>query len=151
MTEREAVIAEAKSFLGTKFHHRGRVKGVGVDCIGYMLEVYERCGIIPHTDVPCYVHDFMLHSSEEIYLDGINRLAKRRPDGEPPEPGDMALFRFGKVVSHGGIMLTDRLMIHSFYGVGVCITDINSEVNLKGKSHQLRLAGFWVPNKWVIE
>jgi cell wall-associated NlpC family hydrolase len=29
---RAAVVAEARSWLGTPFHHQGRVKAAGVDC-----------------------------------------------------------------------------------------------------------------------
>ena len=81
MSEREDVVAEAKSWLGTKFHHRSRVKGVGVDCIHFMLEVYERCGVFPHINPPFYVHDYMLHQGEEVYRDTMEKYATKRPDG----------------------------------------------------------------------
>jgi cell wall-associated NlpC family hydrolase len=31
---REAVIAEARTWLGTPWHHQASLKGVGCDCIG---------------------------------------------------------------------------------------------------------------------
>ncbi len=35
----EEIITEARSWLETPFHHQGRVRGVGVDCIGLIVEV----------------------------------------------------------------------------------------------------------------
>lgn len=33
-------VAEAITWLGTPYHHQGRVKGVGVDCGTLLCEVY---------------------------------------------------------------------------------------------------------------
>ena len=145
MTEREAVVAEALSWLGTKFHHRARVKSVGVDCIHFMLEVYERTGVFPHIDPGPYAHDYMLHQGEEVYRNTMEKYATRRPDGELPEPGDLALFKFGRCLSHGGIITQYPIMVHSFYGMGVIQTNILTDSHIN-----TRLAGFWVPNKWVV-
>lgn len=42
------VIDEARSWVGTRFHHGGRVKGVGVDCVGLVVCVAAALGIKPH-------------------------------------------------------------------------------------------------------
>ena len=34
MTTRQQIIDEARTWLGTPFHHQGRLKGVGADCAG---------------------------------------------------------------------------------------------------------------------
>jgi hypothetical protein len=39
MFSREAVIAEARSWLGTPWHHQASLKGVGRDCIGFVRGV----------------------------------------------------------------------------------------------------------------
>lgn len=39
------IVAAARSWLGTPFHHQGRVKGVGVDCAGLVLGVAAELGI----------------------------------------------------------------------------------------------------------
>ena len=36
---RAAVVAEAIAWLGTPYHHRARIKGVGVDCAQLALGV----------------------------------------------------------------------------------------------------------------
>ena len=35
-------VQEALTWLGTPYHHQGRVKGVGVDCGTLICEVYEK-------------------------------------------------------------------------------------------------------------
>lgn len=36
---REQIVASARSIIGTPYVHQGRVKGVGVDCVGTILIV----------------------------------------------------------------------------------------------------------------
>jgi len=55
---RQAVIAEAVTWIGTPFHHAARVKGAGVDCLMLLAEVYERAGAAPHIEPPFYVPDW---------------------------------------------------------------------------------------------
>lgn len=51
---RSDVVAAARSYLNTPFHHQGRVKGTGVDCIGMIVGAARECGIEIHdrTDYP---------------------------------------------------------------------------------------------------
>lgn len=51
---RERLVAEARSWLGTRYHHLGRVKGVGVDCIGFVGGVALACGI---SNAPAWAQD----------------------------------------------------------------------------------------------
>lgn len=39
------VIAAARGWLDTPFHHQGRLKGVGVDCIGLVVGVARELGV----------------------------------------------------------------------------------------------------------
>jgi cell wall-associated NlpC family hydrolase len=63
--QREDVVREALSWIGTPFHHAGRVKGAGVDCGQFPLAVFESCGLIPNYVPAHYPADFHLHSNEE--------------------------------------------------------------------------------------
>ena len=98
---RAAVVTEAKTWIGTPFHHAARVKGAGVDCLMLLAEVYERAGVTTgRINPPFYVPDWHLHRDAERYMEGLLRYA--RPV-DAPEPGDIALFRFGRTYSHGAI------------------------------------------------
>ena len=117
MSFREAVIVEAESWIGTPFHHAARVKGAGVDCLMLLAEVYERVGIIDHIEPPFYVPDWHLHRDAERYMEGLLQYA--RPIGGPPEPGDIALFRFGRTFSHGAIVTEWPRLVHAYWNLGV--------------------------------
>jgi len=45
---RLAVIEEAWGWLRTPYHHMGRVRGAGTDCLMLLAEVYERAKVVPH-------------------------------------------------------------------------------------------------------
>jgi cell wall-associated NlpC family hydrolase len=110
---RKAILAEARSWIGTPFHSGGRLKGVGVDCGQILLLIYEAVGLIPCHDPGYYPADYHLHKSEEWYLALMDRFAKRVPG--PPRPGDVALWKFGRVFSHGGVVVEWPRVIHACF------------------------------------
>jgi NlpC/P60 family putative phage cell wall peptidase len=113
---RAAVVAAARAWLGTPYHHMGRVKGAGVDCLMLLAEVYEAAGIVPHVAVPFYPPDWNLHRDAERYLEGVMRYAH---PVETPSAGDVALFKFGRCFAHGAIVTDWPHLIHAFVRVGV--------------------------------
>jgi hypothetical protein len=107
----------------------GRIRGAGVDCIMLLAEVYYEAGIIPYVDIPYFAPDFNLHQSAELYLEGLLQYAKEIPG--PPQPGDVALFRFGRCFAHGAIVTEWPKLIHAFVRNGV----------MEGNADQPTLAG----------
>jgi NlpC/P60 family putative phage cell wall peptidase len=124
---RAAVIAEASEWIGTPYRHAQRVKGKegGVDCLTLLAEVYERAGIVGHVEIPFYPMDWHLHRSAERYMDGLLRHAcEVDPSTDSgPQPGDVALFRFGRCFAHGGIVTAWPRLIHAWNGAGVVPVD----------------------------
>lgn len=138
--QRQAVIDEALTWLKTPYHHAARVKGAGVDCLMLLAEVYTAAGVIePIADIPHYPRDWMLHRNEERYLDGL--LSYCHPVAEP-KLGDIALFRFGRTVSHGAIVLDWPNILHAYSDEGGVVLSSAANGRLAG-----RLAGFYSP--WV--
>ncbi len=131
---RDNVLREARSWLGTPYHHQGRVKGAGVDCAMILIEVYHACGLMPNIDPTPYPQDWHFHRNDERYLGWVKDYAE---EVETPLPGDVVLFKFARCVSHGGIVLDWPNIIHSYIGQGVVYADATS--GPLGK----RLAGFW--------
>ena len=81
---RAAVVTEAKTWIGTPFHHAARVRSAGVDCLMLLAEVYERAGVVAgRINPPFYVPDWHLHRDAERYMEGLLRYA--RPV-DAPEP-----------------------------------------------------------------
>lgn len=131
--QRQAVVDEARSWLRTPYINCGDVKGVGVDCAMLLVRVYCDLGLVPAFDPRPYSPDWFLHRDEEKYLGWIKDYAEPVDD---PQPGDVVLFKFGRTVSHGGIVVAPDLMIHAYRSSGnVELCEISSLAE--------RLAGFW--------
>ncbi|WP_310626368.1 hypothetical protein [Limnohabitans sp.] len=120
MPQRLQICAEARSWLGTPYHHMARIKGVGVDCLQILIAVYSAVGLMDAFDTGYYPNDWMLHRDEERYLAGV--LEHAHPV-DTPSVGDMALYRFGRTYSHSAILVDGGLSVHSYMGLGVVLTD----------------------------
>ena len=131
---RQHIIQVARTWLLTPYHHHARINGVGVDCVQFLIAVFEECQIASAV-AEGYAQDWHLHRSEEKYLAGIQHYAQQTTS---PEPGDVALFRFGRCVSHAGILLPEpRTVIHAFAGSGVILSSLDGQ-ELAGRLHS-----FW--------
>lgn len=53
MITREQIVAEARTWIDTPFHHQARLKGVGVDCAGVPVGVARDLGLT-YADVAGY-------------------------------------------------------------------------------------------------
>lgn len=109
--QREAVIAAAREWLGTPYHHRAAVKGAGVDCLYLLAEVYSAAGLIEYPEIPHYAPDIGMHRHEETYIEGILRYAH---EVDEPKPGDVAVWRFGRIFWHGAVVVAWPTIIHAY-------------------------------------
>lgn len=117
MNIRQAIITEAKTWLGTRYHHAAAIKGAGVDCAQILIEVYSAVGLADKPDVGYYPSDWMLHRSEERYLGWVEKYCKQVA---VPQMGDIVLFKFGRCFSHSGIVTTWPEIIHAQREDGCC-------------------------------
>lgn len=108
---RDRVLSAARAWLGTPWHHQGRIKGVGVDCAMLLAEVYHAAGLIPAIDPRPYPRDWHFHRDDERFLGWVERFAD---EVESPEPGDVAVFRFGRCHAHGAIVVSWPMVIHAY-------------------------------------
>ena len=113
--QRAAVVAEARSWLRCRYHVAGTVKievaadGTiiergGVDCATLLAEVYRRAGLIGAVEIPHYPADWHLHRKTERYLAAVLEHAREIPEADA-KPGDVVLWLFGHVYSHGAIIV----------------------------------------------
>jgi cell wall-associated NlpC family hydrolase len=140
--QRQAVAREARSWLGTAYHHNARVKGVGVDCAQLPIAVYAEVGLIPPID-PSYSSQWHLHRSEELYVQHVLQYGREIARGEV-QTGDLVLWRWGRTYSHGGIVLDFPMVIHSYIGLGVQIDDMTIHHDLANAvRHPARFFTLW--------
>lgn len=112
--ERERILIEARKWIGTPYHHKGRVLGVGVDCGGLIYEVFKT--ILPLKPFPTdYAADWALHRGDELYLDFIGEYVLQV---ETPQPAGLALFQYGRCFSHAGIVTDRQTVIHAWGRTG---------------------------------
>lgn len=108
---REQVIAEARSWIGTPYVPKARVKGVGVDCGGLLYEVYNPI-FGPFANFPQdYTADWAMHSDRERYLDFIMPYVE---EVRAPQPGDFSLYHLGLAYSHAAILMDDGRYVHAW-------------------------------------
>lgn len=112
--QRSAIVAEAKTWLGTRWHHHQCVKGAGVDCANFVMAVYVAVGMAKEgsgSQYARYPSDWMLHRSEELMLECAATYGSRV---EAPLPGDVAIWKYGRCFSHAGIVVDWPVIIHAF-------------------------------------
>ena len=111
--KRSAIVSEARTWLGTPYHHAADIIGVGVDCAMILVRVFCDLGLIEPFDPRPYTKDWMLHREDERYL---GFLTDRSCEVERPASGDVILFRVGRCFSHGGIVsgAEPLTIIHAF-------------------------------------
>jgi len=121
MNGREKVIAEAHSFLGTRYHHMGRIKirrdadGAitepgGVDCAQFPFLVYRNAGAIPDKPMEYYPPDWFAHRDGERYLAEV---LEHADEVEEPGPADLVLWKIGRAFAHGAIVTLWPTIIHA--------------------------------------
>jgi cell wall-associated NlpC family hydrolase len=123
MTEQEQrakIVDVALTWNKTPYVHMGRIKGAGCDCATFLLEVYEEAGLSEHIDIEYYPMDWHMHQAEEKYLKKILEHGHRV---SVPQPGDIALYRYGKTAAHGAIVIDYPTIIHSAITQGVVLSN----------------------------
>ena len=141
-TKGELVVEKAKGWLGTPYHSQAKVKGAGVDCVWLLIAAFEEAGILKQGEYNpgYYSPEWHLHRSEEKYLHGVHLFCDKV---EPPyQPGDIALFKFGRCVSHGAIVVKWPVIIHAYIGLGVIQSRINEAILCKNNGES-RLHGVY--------
>ena len=122
--ERDLVVAEARTWLGTPYGHNAAIKGGGVDCGRLIIETFVKVGLAAPVETGYYTHDWHLHRDEEKYLSFVETYMTRidkeetsfqEREGFLPLPGDLLVWRVGRTFSHGALVTKWPNIIHSYY------------------------------------
>lgn len=139
MVARSQIVTTARSWIGTPYHHAARLKGVGVDCGQILIAVYAEAGLIEDFQPEYYPRDFMMHRHDEKYLGYVRRYCQHEKDH--PEPGDIAVWRIGKVYSHGGIVTDWPHVVHAYLLAGKVVEDNVEDTDLNRRP--CRFFSYW--------
>lgn len=112
---RSAVVAAARSWLSTPYHHLACVKGHGVDCAYLVKATFEEARVVAPFRLEAYSAQWYLHHADELYLNHVMDVAREIPEAEAL-PGDIVLYQFGRCFSHGAIIIDPGFpkIVHAF-------------------------------------
>lgn len=124
---REAVLAEARSWIGTPYRHQASVKGAGCDCLGLLRGVWRALYGEEPESVPAYTMDWDEVAKAEALMSAAARHLVRRENGARC-PGDVILFRMREdaVAKHLGICAGAESFIHAYARHGVVESPLSS-------------------------
>lgn len=106
MTKRQAIVDTARTCIGTPFRHQGRLKGVGLDCIGLVIWTMKTLGI---SDYDYTTYPMMPPA------DLMTKIMAEKLDIIPLDdarPGDLYRFQVSGEPIHVGIA-TDIGVLHA--------------------------------------
>lgn len=106
MTIAQDIVAHARGWLGTPFHHQARLKNVGCDCLGMVVGVVDELKLCDADGVPLATYDEVTYSKEPdgAYLtQKLVGLLEEVPV-EDMRAGDLALFRVRENPQHLAIL-----------------------------------------------
>lgn len=126
------IVTQARSWLGTPYHHQGRVKHVGADCIGLLVGVFGELNLfskkLSNENTPLLLKDF--DDTSYSFQPNGDKLAKTieqhlyLKDIKNLEAGDVVLMQWLKDPQHVAIISNygDSLgLIHIYRGSGKCV------------------------------
>ena len=118
---RTRIIALARDWLGTPYHHQASLRGVGTDCVGLVRGIYrELYGADAEPALPAYTRDWAEGSGRETLLEAARRhLIEIAPFDA--KPGDVLVFRWRRdtLAKHCAILSAPTAMIHALEGAPV--------------------------------
>lgn len=117
----ERIVAVARGWIGTPYHHQGSLRGVGADCLGLVRGVWREIYGEDAEHPPPYSRDWAEAGGEETMLAAAARhLVPVEPSAV--QPGDVLVFRLraGTVAKHAAILSGAATMIHAMEGAAAC-------------------------------
>lgn len=112
MRIRDRIVAEAREWIGTPWHHQGRKKRIGCDCIGMVLGVLHNAGArAAQLDAAGLPLPFTLFDRTDYAPDPNSQRLKETLDAHLREipvgsvrAGDVMLFKVIQLPQHVGIV-----------------------------------------------
>lgn len=118
--KRDEIVAAARLWLGTPYHHQASLRGVGCDCLGLVRGVWrDLCGDEPEAPPP-YSPSWAESLRQETLALAAERHLQPLAAGEA-QPGDVLLFRWRTHLpaKHCAILATPECIIHAHDGAAV--------------------------------
>ena len=115
------IVAIARAWLGTPYHHQASAKGAGTDCIGLVRGIWRELYGREAQALPAYTRDWAEASGQGTLIEAARRHLIEIAPGQAA-PGDVLVFRWrgASIAKHAAILATPDTMIHAIEGAPVC-------------------------------
>lgn len=122
------ILAAARRWIGTPYHHQSSTRGVACDCVGLIRGVWRDLGYAPAAPVPAYSRDWGDATGNEGVLAAARVHLTERPAGEL-EAGDVIVLRWraAGLAKHAAIY-AGPTFIHAFEPHGVVEASVDTFV-----------------------
>ncbi|MEM6711464.1 MAG: NlpC/P60 family protein [Pseudomonadota bacterium] len=112
-----AIMVEAERWLGTPYCHQAARRGVGADCLGLVVGVWQAVSGTKVALTRANTRAWARHAKGEPLLDGLRQVLVECPVGDA-QPGDVLALRWRHTwpASHLSILMDDETMIHAYEG-----------------------------------
>ncbi len=120
---RQAIVSEARSWLGTPYRHQASAKHSGCDCLGLVRGVWRALYGAEPEPIPPYTPDWAERGEAETLIEaGRRHLDPIRV--ETAQAGDVLAFRVASEApaKHVAILCAPDRVIHAYWGRAVCET-----------------------------
>jgi NlpC/P60 family putative phage cell wall peptidase len=141
LVTRDEIVAAARAWIGTPYHHQASVRGVGTDCLGLVRGIWRDLYGDDAEVPPAYSKDWAEANNREAMLEAASRHLKPIL-AAAIRPGDVIVFRLrqGFVAKHAAIVASASTMIHAMEGT------TTSEVALSSWWRRRIAGAFRFPN-----
>jgi NlpC/P60 family putative phage cell wall peptidase len=121
MHPRPDIVALARTWIGTPYHHQASAIGAGADCIGLIRGIYRQLYGREAQPVPAYSRDWAEGSGQETLIEAARRHLIEIPPAEAAV-GTVLVFRYrgAAIAKHTALLATPDTMIHAIEGAAVC-------------------------------
>jgi len=118
MISRHAILAEARTWIGTPYQHQASAKGAGCDCLGLVRGVWRALYGGEPEPFPAYTPDWAERQGAETLLEAAGRYLT---PANAAQPGDVLLFRMHAEApaKHVAILDEDDVLIQAYWGRSV--------------------------------
>lgn len=126
----DAIVAEARRWIGTPYVHQASVRGAGSDCLGLLRGVWRGLYGGEPCCVPAYTPDWSDPQGDEVLWCGLSGLLSEKAL-EDEAPSDVILFRMRdrSVAKHLGLQTrigAEARFIHAYSGHAVVETALSA-------------------------
>jgi NlpC/P60 family putative phage cell wall peptidase len=117
LADREAILAEAVRWIGTPYCHQASRRGVGADCLGLIVGIWNALATTP-LDLPRHdQRSWAQHADGEPLLDGLRQFLIEKP-AATAEPGNVLALRWRShwPASHLAVLMDDGTIVNAYEG-----------------------------------